>query len=197
MRQDPKLVLVEILTSARTYRFRSVEVLGGWALCTVNDSTGELLIVSDWGNWSNIWNPQHLGRPSLTHFIADRQSYDYLASKLMRGECQVLDADATITKWRRRLTKRRLREGRSIQKSLTAYVARSIWEDLGFLSRDKSNEAVFIERALQISGISWIGCATLWEDTEHRYSPEYRMLVDFLLPALCEACSQTVKAQAT
>jgi hypothetical protein len=97
MRQDPKLTLVEILTSARTYRFRSAEVLGGWALCTVNDSTGELLIVSDWGNWSCLWNPKHLDSPSLTHFIADRRSYDYLASKLMRGEFRVLDADATIT----------------------------------------------------------------------------------------------------
>lgn len=201
--QDPKLTLVEILTSARTYRFRSAEALGGWALCTVNDSTGELLIVSDWGNWAHLWSPRHLGSPSLTHFIADRHSYDYLANKLMRGECRVLDADATITKWRRRLTERRLREGRGQRAlgasygALTAYLARDIWEALGSLAQDESNEHVFIEHALQIDGIRWIGDEALWEDTEHRYSHEYRVLVDFLLPALREACAQTVKAQAT
>jgi hypothetical protein len=65
------------------------------------------------------------------------------------------------------------------------------------LAQDESNESIFIEHALQIDGIRWIGSDTLWEDTEHRYSHEYRVLVDFLLPALCGACAQTVKTQAT
>lgn len=113
MKRMPKLDLVQILTSARTYHFQSSDLLGGWALCTVNDMTGELLITSDCGNWTHIWNPKHLGRPSLTHFIADRSSYDYLAGKLIgHQDCWVLDADATITKWRRRLVEQRLREGR-------------------------------------------------------------------------------------
>lgn len=194
---DPKLKLVQILTSARTYHFKSAEVLGGWALCTVNDTTGELLIVSDWGNWAHLWNPKHLGRPSLTHFVADRSDYDYLANKLLgNNACWVLDADATIAKWRQILAAQRLCEGRREQprhdrEPLTAGSAREIWEDLGSLFKDEHDEAVFIEHAMQIDGIEWIS-EEPWESTVHRYSHAYRTLVDFLLPALAKACVQTV-----
>ncbi len=192
----PKLELVQILTSARTYHFRSMEALGGWALCTVNDTTGELLIMSDWGNWSHRWDPKHLGKPSLTHFISDRSGYDYLAGKLIDGQDWVLDADATIQKWRSRLVEQRLQEGRCGSKHdsepLSAVLAREIWEDLGSLL-DSSNEPIFIEHALQIDGISWVSSEP-WEDTVHCYSPAYRALVDFLLPAIANACRQTVRA---
>ncbi len=196
----PKLELVQILTSARTYHFRSTEVLGGWALCTVNATTGELLIMSDWGNWAHRWNPKHLGKPSLTHFIAERNGCDYLADKLIgRNNSWVIDVDATIAKWRRRLVDQRLQEGRcrSICDSgpLSARRAREIWEALGSLF-DSSNEAIFIEHALQIDGIHWISSEP-WEDTVHSYSQEYKVLVDFLLPALAEACRQTLKERAS
>lgn len=207
MRHDPKLELAEILTSARTYRFQSTAPLGGWALCTVNDATGELLIMSDWGNWSHLWNPKHLGSPSLTHFISDRRSYDYLANKLLGSrDARVIDADATIKKWRSVLCLRRLEEGRAgadnppyylpYSERLDANLARAIWERLGSLFEDESHEALFIEHACKIEGFSrWIS-EEPWDDTVHRDSYEYRTLVDFLLPAIAEACSQTVKAQA-
>ena len=207
MNHDPTLELVEILTSARTYRFHAAKDLGGWALCTVNDTTGELLIMSDWGNWSHLWNPKHLGSPSLTHFIADRRSYDYLANKLLGSrDARVLDADATIKKWRGVLCARRLEEGRAgadnppyylpRKERLDACLAREIWDRLGSLFEDEGNEPIFIEHAWQIEGFSrWISSEP-WDDTAHRYSHEYKVLVDFLLPALAEACAQTVKAQA-
>lgn len=196
---DPKLKLVQILTSARTYHFQSTETLGGWALCTVNDTTGELLIVSDWGNWANLWNPKHLGRPSLTHFIADRNTYDYLANKLLGKSAWVLDADATVAKWRQCLVEQRLCEGRRVtlrhdREPLTARRAREIWEDLGSLFEDERDESIFIEHAMQIDGIEWIS-KELWESTVHCYSHEYKVLVDFLLPALAKACAQTVGGQ--
>lgn len=200
---DPKLALVATLTSARTYQFQSTEPLGGWALCTVNDITGELLIVSDWGNWSHIWNPKHIGRPSLTHFIAERDAYDYLANKLLgHDDCWVLDADTTIKKWRGALCARRLEEGRAgadrlpyylpYDERLDAHLAREIWDRLGSLFEDECNEAIFIEHACRIEGFArWIS-AEPWEDTAHRYSHAYRVLVDFLLPALATACRGTI-----
>lgn len=133
---DPHLTLVETITGTRTYYFRSTDRLGGWAFCTVDDKTGQLMIMSDWGNWSHMWNPKHLGAPSLTHFIADREGYDYLACKLLgRDGAWVLDADATIKKWRKRLCAQRLAEGREgadappyylpRERRLDAYRARS------------------------------------------------------------------------
>jgi len=213
MMSDPKLQHVGTFTGARTYHFRSAQALGGWALCTVNDQTGELLIVSDWGNWSHLWNPKHLGSPSLTHFIADRQGYDYLANKLMRRSAWVLDADATVKKWRGRLVEARLREGRlhartptslrdtrylhplGDRKMLTANLAREIWDNLGSLLDDERDESIFIEHTMRIDGIGWVS-EEPWEETEHRYSHEYRVLVDFILPALSKACGETTRVQA-
>lgn len=204
MMHDPKLKLVETFTSARTYYFRSDNRLGGWALCTVNDTTGELLITSDWGSFSHLWNPKHLGSPSLTQFIADRQGCDYLANKLLgREDARVLDADATIKKWRKTLCKQRLSEGHAgadhppyylaRDQRLDAALARAIWDALGSLFDDERNESIFIEHAYQIEGFSrWISECP-WEDTEHRDSHAYRLLVDFLLPALIAACAETTR----
>jgi hypothetical protein len=205
MMHDPKLQLVATHQSARTYHFRSTEQLGVWALCTVNDVTGELLIMSDWGNWSHIWNPRHIGCPSLTHFIADRQGYDYLANKLLGyDEVRVLDADATIARWRKKLCAARLIEGREgaddppyylpREKRLDKHLAREIWDRIGSLVDDETHEVLFIEHALAIEGFKhWISNEP-WEEIEHRYSHAYRLLVDFLLPALAAACRDTISA---
>ena len=96
MREYPKLELTGT-SVAVAFHFRVNKPLGGWAICTVNDRTGELVVQSDWGNWAHRWNTDHIGRPSLTHFIAERDPYhdhagDYLAAKLLgRSGCYEWD----------------------------------------------------------------------------------------------------------
>ena len=105
----------------------------------------------------------------------------------------MLDADATINKWRKKLASERLHEGRrsGVLTTLTMVHAREIWDELGSLFDDARDEGIFLEHAMQIDGIDWIS-ACPWEDTVHRYSHAYRLLVDFLLPALATACVATL-----
>ena len=121
MTKQPRLVADKI-TVATTYHLRCLPDDRenrdfGWALCTVNDETGELSIQSDWGNWAHRWNVRHLGAPSLTHFIGDRGSCHYLADKLSREggprSGEEFDADATVATFRRILCERRLEEARA------------------------------------------------------------------------------------
>jgi hypothetical protein len=111
------LILVSTSTPA-TYRFETTgDGFRSWALCTVNDTTGELCITSDWGNWSYRWSadPGHLGFPTLAAFIGTRGGVDYLARKLQREgrDGHRWSAEKTVVTLRRRLCTRRLEEGRT------------------------------------------------------------------------------------
>lgn len=114
MTREP-LVLTRVST-ATTYHFRRDGRDFGWALCTVNDTTGELSIQSDWGSWSYRWhaNPESLGAPSLTHFLADRTGVDYIARKLQSEGTKAREFSPTKTAaaLRRLLAERRLEDGR-------------------------------------------------------------------------------------
>lgn len=52
----PTLTLVST-QAAVTFSFRATGGASGWANCTVNNATGELLITSDWGDWCHRWDP--------------------------------------------------------------------------------------------------------------------------------------------
>ena len=107
-----RMTLLSTTSSATTYSFATTRAgFHSWALCTVNDATGELLITSDCGSWSHRWNP----RPgtSLTTFIG-HGDVDYLARKLQHGHRpgRVFSAQATARALQRRLCKLRLNDGR-------------------------------------------------------------------------------------
>jgi hypothetical protein len=109
------LALISKHSAATTYQFRNHDGFG-WALCTVNDATGELLITSDYGNWSHRWSPDpvNLGHPTLTAFIGNRGDVDYLARKLQReGRAgRQWSATLTVQALRKQLCWRRLEDGR-------------------------------------------------------------------------------------
>lgn len=74
--------------SAQTHQFTFQNPKCLWANFTVNDSTGELNIQSDAGNWSHRWNITSLhtadkesGKP-LTHFLGVTAGPDYILDKL-------------------------------------------------------------------------------------------------------------------
>ena len=65
---------------ATSYGYRFTDY-SGWAIFTVNDSTGELSLQSDWGNFSYRWNTGALGKgKTLTTFLAGTNSH-YVAEK--------------------------------------------------------------------------------------------------------------------
>src|SRR5882757_1894032 len=116
-REIPKLVLKSAKAAATTYSFETEgEGFRSWAVCTVNDQTGELLITSDWGSWSYRWHasPEALGAPTLTAFIGNRGEVDYLARKLQKeGRDETcFSAQKTAHALNRLLCARRLEDGR-------------------------------------------------------------------------------------
>jgi hypothetical protein len=86
------LHLIGAREGARTYHFRARLEDGspttGWAYATVNDTTGELTIASDWGNFTHLWSPtpETLGAHNLTDFIAGCNDPHYLTNKLVPGD---------------------------------------------------------------------------------------------------------------
>jgi hypothetical protein len=115
----PKLVLTSAKAASITYSFVTEgdeTTFRSWALCTVNDQTGELLITSDWGSWSHRWHasPEALGAPTLTAFIGTRGDVDYLARKLQceGRESTRFSEEKTTHALRRLLCETRLRDGR-------------------------------------------------------------------------------------
>ena len=214
----PVLELKSVEQTAATYYFRTAPSDIGWALCTVNDRTGELLIVSDWGNWAHLWNPRHLGSASLTHFIGERDSVDYIVQKLLgRRGSEAFCPDETTKHLRRQLVKRRLEDGRLLADSggelkrrtmggrghwfLKAYEARELWGDLGSLaadigpSTDENSDALqslYLERLYHLNHYQVLG-DDLYEDAQHVETGVSKILRGTILPALRDACLARTK----
>jgi hypothetical protein len=202
---------------ATTYYFHGKP--HGWASCTVNDATGELLITSDWGNMSNRWpsSPKALGRPTITDCIGRSWGVEYMTGKLLaedrRDQC--FDIDATVAEFRRRLCEQRLLWGREPEMmergirqrqnwrvydphphGLTEHRAREIWEEIDSLASDvgdahESCSTLFLERLMNAEWFSLLDVSEPWERLRHRPSLEADALIEFILPALKIACAAT------
>lgn len=177
-----------------TYHFRSPRPLGGWALCTVNDTTGELCITSDWGNFSYRWNPSPgcLGAASLTEFIGRRHEddVDYLAGKL-NVESEEFDHHATVMAFCKMLCKQRLRDGRWRNRlGLDALIARSLWSELHAM--DDCGEDLFLERFCQIYNHGYITNSP-WEYLVMKQTRQDGVLRAVILPALIKACKEAIR----
>lgn len=112
--------LTAISRTATTYHLRP-DKGSGWVLATVNDTTHELLIQSDWGSWSYRWPAAGMAtgsdgrRCTLTEFIAARDTghCDYLADKLTsHEERHQFDSYESVKSMRRALLAKRLEQGR-------------------------------------------------------------------------------------
>lgn len=134
------------MAEAKAYRFRMTS--SGWAICTINDTTGEFHVFSDWGAWSYHWNTQHLGSPTLTDFLANRDvgHCDYLASKLSsRDDIECFCPRKTVRRYRERIID--LRKENQISKDM----AREIYDDLERLA-GTDDVRDFIEEWSDIDG---------------------------------------------
>ena len=110
----PELALRSEMTAATTYSFVTKgDGFRSWALCTVNDVSGELVITSDWGSWAYRWHasPKTLGAVNLTAFLGDRGSVDYIARKLCRDSHR-FSPEGTARELCKLLVARRLKDGR-------------------------------------------------------------------------------------
>jgi hypothetical protein len=196
-------------STAITFHFRRVPPgYGEWALASVNDRTGELLIMSDWGNWSHRWNIEALGEPSLMVFLASRGSSDYVSDKLTgrRGSDKPLreefDVDATVREFRRMICERRLEEGRAsndgrslTRRHLTASIARDLYNDLGHVVDIRDADHFMAEKIYEDSDYNLVG-DDLFECVQYKPTTSYLVLRHGIVPAVIEACRSELAQRA-
>ena len=192
----PDDVLTEANRSTATaYHFRSppgkTAWWGGWAICTVNDATGELLIQSDWTEaCGHRWHVDHLGCPTLTEFLAQDRGgyYDYLVGKLLPPTRRDrFSPEATVKEMRRRVVKRR-RDG-----DLDRAVARELWDALGELTGHDDVHEFF---AHLCEDTEYGDLFDFGEDAREEPTSEATALTKIILPALVEACRREVARRA-
>lgn len=171
----------------KAYRFVFGQPDGwnGWAIFTINDSTGEFHIQSDWGNYQHRWNIEHLGKKyaesdmPLTRFLADMTvKYDsahYVTDKLHydRDDREVFDEEETLNDIERRLLEKR-RCG-----DIEAEDARDAWDELQWLELYNTNSFMYtLREANALNRVLHID----YEDARHKNSFGVTLLQYKLLP---------------
>lgn len=193
----PEFAMVQTGRSAAlAFHFRSApaapSIFGsGWALCTLNNRTGELTVCSDWGDWTHRWNVDHLGSPSLLHFIGDRTrgSHSYIAEKLCkRQEREQFSPEKTVAEWRRCILERR-REGWRL---MPREVARQLWDELGEIERE-DDVRDFVDAFYKIDHSELIFSDGPSEHLRYESTSAYLVLLHSIIPALVGACTAELR----
>jgi hypothetical protein len=178
-------------SEATAYHYRVADRKDiGWAICTVNDVTGELAIQSDWSNGCAFrWNVDYLGAPSLTHFLARyTEYYDYLLGKLLPPERRrVFSMERTQEAIRQRI----LEERRRLE--ISAADARDWWDDVGGI--DESRPEDFYDRFPE-GMVDALSLEPWYETYLEEETTEAWALRTFILPALCASCREEVARRA-
>lgn len=165
-----------------------------WALCTVNDATGELTVCSDWGNFTYLWSarPEHLGAPSLTHFIGARDAAHYLADKLTSSDRKLryrFSPEKTVKRFCE-IAGERYRD-RDVDKAECKRLVEALRE---LLTHAVDEERDFVDRFYEIDGHDKIASEP-WDCFQHEPTSAYLVLLHSILPALIAACGETIKTR--
>jgi hypothetical protein len=121
--RELKVKSLEVKQVAKSYHFRFEETFG-WAIFTVNDSTGELNIQSDWGDWAHRWGGAGLGGKTISQAIASWTDAHYLCDKLHYGK----DRDQFDGVETRKGLRERILEKRR-EMDISKEAARELWDE--------------------------------------------------------------------
>jgi hypothetical protein len=176
------------VSQARAYHFRFQPF--GWAIFTLNDSTNEFTIQSDWGNYCFRWPRAGVGHesPPMENFIVGCHP-EYIARKfsqdLNRQEVKQFNLEETKKSFREEIIRMRKETVRDGFDHLDAERARQAWEALDWICRradDYGGEAASV-----IMYDNWPDELGMFNDELHEWfiytdTPRFKFLVEKLLP---------------
>lgn len=145
---------------------------GAWCKVRLQEDPGSVVILSDYGNWSNFWQPAHRSQ-KLPEFLAGLDA-DYAGGKFLGAGLDVYDEDRTRKTIAENILQSR-REG-----DLSKDEARTHWNEIDLL--DAGFDAWCQETTLP-DAWEW-GYGTIMEPDWRNFWD--RLWVPFVVPALRE-----------
>jgi hypothetical protein len=163
------------VTNPVTYCFRFTNY-GGWSNFTVNESTGEFTVNSDWGNWAYRWHTDSLGDGvKLTQFLLKCDA-DYIVRKLAVEGAHALKDEIDFERTLKAIQERIVEARRA--KEITKKDARRLWLMADEFVEDDQCDLNAIDSDLDklLGNESWEYIA---EKHSHRYMFLWKRLIPF------------------
>jgi hypothetical protein len=162
------------VTNPVTYCFRFTSY-SGWSNFTINESTGEFTVNSDWGNWAYRWHTDSLGDGvKLTQFLLKCDA-DYIVRKFAVGGAQDLKDEIDFERTLKSIQERIVvaRRDKEIEKEH----ARRLWLMADEFVEDDQCDLDTIDSELD----KFLGYDT-WEYILEKHSHSYMFLWKRLIP---------------